>query len=167
MSRFWQRLWKHPDGEPGAVAWVIGTVSLILPGTGLLIAAIGGIAVFRGQSYGWLPLAAGMALIALDVTIDYFWARTEGATSDLPHLNRRGDQLTGRIAIVAEPIVAGRGKVKVGDTLWAVEGPDLPSGNLVRVTAARATVLLVESVEPAGQEASQQDVSRPGPHPGR
>ena len=167
MSHRGQRLWQHHDGEPRAIAWAIATISLALPVVGLLMALVGGVAVYRGHSLGWLLLGAGMASIVLDVVIDVLWAKASATGSDLPHLNRRGDQLTDRIGIVAEPIEGGRGRVRLGDTLWAVEGPDLPSGSLVRVTAARATVLLVEAAEPTGQDVSDQDVSRPEPRAGR
>ena len=46
--------------------------------------------------------------------------------------------------VLAEAIEGGRGKVRVGDTLWPVEGPERPAGTEVRVTAAKATVLTVE-----------------------
>ena len=50
----------------------------------------------------------------------------------------------GRVVIVAEAIEGGRGRVRVGDTLWPAEGPDAPPGAEVRVTAAKGTVLVVE-----------------------
>jgi membrane protein implicated in regulation of membrane protease activity len=53
-------------------------------------------------------------------------------------------QLVGRIVLVSEAIEGGRGKVRVGDTLWPAEGPDTPVGTEVRVIAAKATVLVVE-----------------------
>jgi inner membrane protein len=48
------------------------------------------------------------------------------------------------VLVVVEPIEGGRGKVRVGDTIWPAEGPDLPAGSHVRVTAANGTVLQVE-----------------------
>ena len=48
--------------------------------------------------------------------------------------------------VVAEAIEGGRGKVRVGDTLWPVEGPDLPVGAHVTVTGTRGTALLVQRV---------------------
>jgi membrane protein implicated in regulation of membrane protease activity len=45
---------------------------------------------------------------------------------------------------VEDAIQNGRGKVRVGDTVWLAEGPDAPSGASVRVIAAKATVLVVE-----------------------
>jgi membrane protein implicated in regulation of membrane protease activity len=47
------------------------------------------------------------------------------------------------MAVVCEPIEADRGKVRLGDSLWTAEGPDLPAGTLVRVIASRSTILLV------------------------
>ena len=38
----------------------------------------------------------------------------------------------------------GRGKVRLGDSIWAVEGPDTPAGARVTVTGAKGTVLVVE-----------------------
>ncbi|TPM33038.1 NfeD family protein [Mesorhizobium sp. B2-3-5] len=61
--------------------------------------------------------------------------------TDQPLLNRRGAQLVGRMATLAEPIKDGRGRIKLGDTLWRVSGPDLPAGTQVRVTAAADTDL--------------------------
>ena len=37
----------------------------------------------------------------------------------------------------------GRGRIRLGDTLWRVSGPDLAVGTRVRVTAVRDTELVV------------------------
>ena len=86
-------------------------------------------------------LGAGVALLVADVLIDFVWAHPAVSRSDQPELNRRGAQLIGRVLVLAEAIEGGRGKVRVGDTLWPVEGPDAPAGAEVRVTAAKTTVL--------------------------
>ena len=65
--------------------------------------------------------------------------------SDEPLLNRRGEQLVGRTAILAEPIAEGVGRIHLGDTVWRVNGPDLPVGARVRVVAARGGDLVVEA----------------------
>jgi inner membrane protein len=59
-----------------------------------------------------------------------------GNDSDQPLLNKRGAQLIGRTATLSEPITNGRGRIKIGDTMWRVAGPDLPAGTTVRVTSA-------------------------------
>ena len=46
--------------------------------------------------------------------------------------------------MVEQAIQNGRGKVRVGDTVWQAEGPDVPAGASVKVTAAKGTVLVVE-----------------------
>ncbi len=65
------------------------------------------------------------------------------APSDQPLLNRPAERLIGRTATLAEPIQEGRGRIRLGDTLWRVSGPDLGVGTRVRVTAVRDTELVV------------------------
>ncbi len=65
-------------------------------------------------------------------------------SSDLPDLNVRGAQYIGREFVVAESIKGGRGRIRVGDTLWQAEGEDAPEGSRVRVKSANDTVLMVE-----------------------
>ena len=79
-----------------------------------------------------------------------FWvrgySRSKDAASDEPMLNVRGAQYTGRTVIVEDAISGGRGKVRVGDTLWPAQGPDAVKGSSVRVTGTNGTVLIVEPV---------------------
>ena len=51
--------------------------------------------------------------------------------------------MSGEIFHLTEPIVDGRGRMKVADTMWRVAGPDLPAGTKVRVVAVEGTVLRV------------------------
>jgi inner membrane protein len=134
---------RHDDG-PGAIAWLVAFVSLVLPWAGIGLGLFGAWQLSKGERSGWLMLGIGGALIILDVLIDFVWAHPTVSLSDQPELNRRATQLIGRVLVVEEPIEGGRGKVRVGDTLWPVEGPDAPVGTEVKVTAAKATVLLVE-----------------------
>lgn len=67
--------------------------------------------------------------------------------TDHPHLNRRAEQLIGRVLPLERPIVDGRGRVKVGDAFWIVSGPDLTAGTRVRVEAVEQGVLRVRAVE--------------------
>ncbi|MCB1922411.1 MAG: NfeD family protein, partial [Gammaproteobacteria bacterium] len=50
----------------------------------------------------------------------------------------------GRVFVLETPIENGFGKVRVGDSLWRVEGPDAAAGSRVRVTSADGVVLVVE-----------------------
>ena len=74
--------------------------------------------------------------------------RGRGGDSDMPLLNRRSEQMIGKLATLTEPIKDGRGRVRIGDTMWRVSGPDLPAGTQVRVKSAVATDLELV-VEPA------------------
>ena len=53
-------------------------------------------------------------------------------------------RLVGEMVTVVEPIDNGRGRVKVGDSVWLCRGPDAPAGARVRVVGAEASVLQVE-----------------------
>ena len=135
---------QRHDGEPGALAWLLALIGMALPWLGLGLGVIGGWKVSRGDPQGWWLVGAGAACLLADVIIDYIWAHPTVSKSDEPNLNRPAAQLVGRVLVLAEAIEGGRGKVRVGDTLWPVEGPDAPAGTEVKVIAAKGTVLQVE-----------------------
>ncbi|MCY1542744.1 Inner membrane protein YbbJ [compost metagenome] len=98
-----------------------------------------------------LPWAVQFILFgALSVlTAVYWWRRqrTAAKPSDQPGLNRRGSELLGRQFILYEAISSGRGKIKAGDSLWLVSGPDLPAGRSVKVIGQDGVLLKVEACE--------------------
>lgn len=106
----------------GLAALIVGAVSLMLWDTGFWS--------WEVQVVVFLALALACAFAGKKIM------GKSGDTSDQPLLNRRGDQLIGRTATLTEPITDGRGRVKFGDTMWRVSGPDLPAGAKVRVKAA-------------------------------
>lgn len=61
-------------------------------------------------------------------------------------LNRRAAQYVGRVFTLEEPIVNGRGKVRVEDTLWRVEGPDMGMGEKVKVIGVDGVILKIAPV---------------------
>lgn len=65
--------------------------------------------------------------------------------SDEPLLNRRAEQLVGRVATLEHPIVNGQGRIRIDDTIWRITGPDLAMGRRVRVIAAEGSRLQVEA----------------------
>ena len=67
--------------------------------------------------------------------------------NDSPLLNRRSAQLVGRTLPLVQPIINGRGQVRIDDAYWVVEGPDLPLGAKVRVIAADTMLLRVVPVD--------------------
>ena len=135
---------RRPDGDPGVFAWAIAFVSVALPWIGAGLLLLGGYELSHGDADGWWWLAGGGGLLVADVLIDFVWAHPAISVSDQPDLNRPAEQLVGRVLVVAEAIEGGRGKLRVGDTLWPAEGPDMPVGSEARVVGARATILIVE-----------------------
>jgi membrane protein implicated in regulation of membrane protease activity len=55
----------------------------------------------------------------------------------------------GRTFALHEAIHEGRGKIKAGDSLWLVSGPNLPAGTPVRVVGQDGVVLRVEAEQSA------------------
>ncbi|MWV14497.1 NfeD family protein [Pseudomonas sp. L-22-4S-12] len=96
-----------------------------------------------------LPWAWQFFLFAiLSVLTAVFWwqrQRSTGKPSDQPGLNQRGSELIGRSFVLHEAIVGGRGKIKAGDSLWLVSGPDLPAGTPIRVVGQDGVLLRVEA----------------------
>ncbi|HVW93052.1 MAG TPA: NfeD family protein [Devosia sp.] len=139
--------------EYGAWSWAI--VGLVL--LGLELTAPGGV-------FLWLGIAAIVtAAVRFVLPLDWprqigvfgllglvsvlFWLRVVrergGEATDRPLLNNRAEQHVGEELLLSEPIIAGMGRVPVGDTIWRVAGPDLPAGSKVRVVGYDGAVLKV------------------------
>lgn len=112
----------------GGGALVTGLIMLVVPGMG----GAGQLVIFA-------------ALSAASVLAWYKFGRKFRVATDDATLNRRSESLIGRVGNLAEPIVNGRGKVKIGDTVWQAEGADQPVGSRVKITGVRGTILLVET----------------------
>ena len=148
MQSLWALLYSLGPWNWLILAVVLLTLETLIPGVhflwfGIAAAVIGVLALVTG--FAW-PVQV-LAFVLLSVLV-VFWVRRyvrpDMTISDLPDLNVRGQQYVGRSLVVEQAIQNGRGKVRVGDTLWAVEGPDAPAGARVTVTGARGTVLVVE-----------------------
>jgi len=48
--------------------------------------------------------------------------------------------------MVHDAIIDGRGKIKVGDGVWIVTGPDTAAGSQVRVIGQDGAILRVEAI---------------------
>ena len=112
---------------------------------GIAAAIVGSLALLLDVSWQWqFVMFALLSLTAVVIARKFF--RSDAAQSDRPLLNRRAQQHVGKSFVVTEPIMNGRGKVKIGDTFWLVEGPDAALGASVKVTAADGSTLTVEPV---------------------
>src|SRR5690606_5943525 len=85
-----------------------------------------------------------VVLSFVSIQIYRTWFRQRGRQSDQPLLNRRAEQLVGRVVLLDQPIVNGSGRAKVDDAFWVVAGPDLPAGSPVRVVAVDGMTLKVQ-----------------------
>ena len=93
-------------------------------------------------------LAQVVAFLGLSVlSIQIYRTRFRGRSrqSDQPMLNRRAEQLIGRVVPLESAIVNGSGRVQIADAYWDVSGPDLPTGSVVRVVAVDGMTLRVEA----------------------
>ena len=130
------------------LAAVLLALEAVIPGVhflwfGLAAAVIGIVALAIGIAWpSQVLLFILLSVLVLLGVRRLVWP--DAALSDLPDLNVRGQQYVGRSVVVEQAIENGRGKVRVGDTLWQAEGPDLPVGAWVKVTGARGTILVVE-----------------------
>ena len=134
-----------------SAAALLGIAEIFVPGVFLIwLAAAAAITGFAALILG-LPLAFQFALFALLAIATVYggrrWYSNNPVESSDPLLNDRAARLRGETVAVAEPIVNGRGKVRVGDSLWLVRGPDAEAGALVRITGADGACLQVERVE--------------------
>jgi membrane protein implicated in regulation of membrane protease activity len=131
------------------VALVLIIVEMVAPGFFLMwiggAAAVTGLITLIAPSLPWQVqfLIFGVLAVASVVGARYYIKRNPIETADAT-LNRRGAQYVGRTFSLEEAIVNGIGKVRVGDTLWRAEGPDLPVGDRVKVTGVDGAALKVE-----------------------
>ena len=109
-------------------------------------AAIVGLIAWAAPEISWtiqLTLFAVLSIASLFIWNSYLKNRPEH--SDQPPLNQRGRQYIGRRFTLESDIVNGIGKIRVDDTTWRVEGPDLPAGSNVVVTDVDGTNLIVQA----------------------
>lgn len=136
--------------------WLLGLLllatELIMPGVflvwiGAAAISIGVLSLLLWESPFWpwqLQLLLFAALsVAFALAGRRFLAGTNRAT-DEPLLNQRGASLVGRTAVLQEPILEGRGRIRLDDTFWSVMGPDLPAGTRVRIITSTGRDLTVD-----------------------
>lgn len=144
--------WNTPTIVWAAIALVLIAAETFIPGAFLLWMGIAAafvwlaVLLFPGLSL----LAQVVLFVALSVVavLAYLkWGRGRERPSDRPLLNRRADQLVGRVVALDRSIVGGRGRVKVDDAYWDVSGPDMDAGERVRVIGANGMVLEVRGID--------------------
>ncbi|HOV57083.1 MAG TPA: NfeD family protein [Rhodanobacteraceae bacterium] len=134
-------------------ALVLIAAEMIAPGFFLLwigiAAAVMGVVTWLLPGLGWLGQSILFAVLAVASCMLYWRLLRRERRHDHANarLNRRGEQHIGRRYPLEVAIEGGRGKARVGDSLWLVEGPDLPVGAQVEVVSVAGTTLRVKAVE--------------------
>ena len=129
------------------LAAILFVLELVSPGIFLMwfgvAAAITGLIVFRYDiGWQWQILSFGGLSLVSALLANKYLTRNP-SESERPRLNERAIQLVGQSFDLLDPIVNGRGSIKTGDTVWRVEGPELPRGTRITVVGADGTLLKV------------------------
>jgi len=136
-----------------AIALLLFAAEALAPGAFMLWLGLAAAAVFALVLLfpGLTVLAQVAAFVLLSfVSIQVYrtWFRGRERASDRPLLNRRAEQLVGRVVPLERAIVQGTGRVQIADAYWDVSGPDLPAGTPVRVVGTDGMSLRVEPASP-------------------
>lgn len=148
-------IWTWLDGTQFWHWWILAAIfaaiEIVAPGVFFIwlgvAAALTGLSALFIPGMGWEIEALIFAVLAVASIV--FWRnymkKNNGKDDPASALNRRGEQMIGRTAVLSEPIQNGRGKAKIDDTMWRVEGGDLPAGTQIRVTGVNGAILKVEA----------------------
>jgi inner membrane protein len=129
------------------LAALLFVLELMAPGIffmwfGLAAAVTGLIAFGFEVSWQWQLIWFGLlSLAAIFFAIKYL--RKHPLHSERPLLNERAVQHIGEVHPLVGAIANGRGSIRIGDSVWRVEGPALPQGALVKIVGADGTRLKV------------------------
>lgn len=146
MLEFAQRLsWWHW----WIAAAVLAAAETFLPGAIAIwfaaAAVVVGALLLLVPSIAWqfqLVLFGALGVVAIVVWRRYRFAGEKDSVQST--LNQRGQQYVGKEYTLVEALSGGNGKIRVGDTVWLVNGTDAPVGSRVRVVGVNGAVLRVE-----------------------
>ncbi len=130
----------------GILGAALIVVELLAPGFFLIFPALGalvvaGLGLILPMSIEGQIAAFGLATALLFALCFRLYRRL--TAGEAPALVNSPNRLVGATAQVEDPIMAGEGKIRLGDTVWLARGPDLPRGAAVTVTRVDGTVLEV------------------------
>jgi len=131
------------------LALVLAGIEVVAPGTffiwfGAAALVVGLLALAVVMSWQ-VELVLFVVLSAVAVLIGRrFYGRASKEGDGFAN-DRLGRQV-GRFAVVDRAIEGGSGHIRLDDTVWRADGPDLPVGARVRITGHRDGRFLVEPV---------------------
>jgi membrane protein implicated in regulation of membrane protease activity len=133
---------------------VLALAELHAPGSYLIWVAVGAALTAAADAAWGLSITGQLGVFAaasaLSCVAGYFVYRKAGnpLLDERAPLNQRNAAMVGARGTVSAPLVGGLGKVRLGDSVWLAEGPDLAEGTPVVVTSVRGTRLSVEAAAP-------------------
>jgi membrane protein implicated in regulation of membrane protease activity len=133
------------------LAAVLALAEMHTPGSYLIWMALGAALTAALDAVYGLPAAAQLVTMAvasgLSCCVGYFvYRHVDRRRLHAPTLNEREALLVGERGVVCSDIVHGTGKVRLGDTVWLAEGPNLPTGTAVIVKSVRRARVRVKPV---------------------
>lgn len=133
------------------LAALIGLSELHTPGSYLIWIAVGAALTAAADAIWSLSLSAQLGTFAAASAVScvggYFvYRRFNHPIDSRVRLNQRHLQMIGARGVVRVPIVNGRGKVQLGDTVWLAEGPELPEGSPIVVSGVRGSLVVVQGL---------------------
>lgn len=132
--------------------WVLGLglalVEVFVPGAFFIFFAVAAVVVGTAAlfiDFSWQSEVIAFVVLAVAAALAgrRIYGRASRPESETP-LNDRLARQIGRIAVLDTAIDGGTGQIKLDDTLWRVEGPDMPAGTRVRISGQREGRLQVE-----------------------
>jgi membrane protein implicated in regulation of membrane protease activity len=154
--------WVWPWWAWVVAAGILALAEMALPGSYLMWIALGAAVTALAAALTGMAMEGQLAVLAIATAASclggYFVYR--GLESDrdgraAPNAPQRS--MIGARGTVCQTIANGRGKVRVGDTVWLADGPDLAEGTPVIVTGVRGTRLdVTEQREAAAKPAARE-----------
>ena len=142
--------WSAPWWAWAALAAALGLGELHVPGSYLVWVAIGA-GITAAIDAAWhMGLEAQIAVFVVAAAISCLegwrvYGRLGMRRRHPRPLNERDRAVVGAHGTVATTFIDGRGKVRLGDSVWLAEGTDLPEGTPVVVRDVNGTSLVVDA----------------------
>ena len=140
---------------PAWIWWLIFSILLVIfeifvPSFVLIWFAMGALAALIAALIPGVPFAAELGVFGVASLAGLFLLRPYvGARNDMREdgreLNNFESNLVGSSGVLTEAIEGGKGRARIGDSTWTVEGPDLPVKTRIRVTSVDGIKLGVKA----------------------
>lgn len=97
----------------------------------------------RLSTLGLLTKIGSVTKICLFILLNFFLIKLDERffrkPSQGPHVN-----LIGKILVLSQPLQNGQGWISIGDTIWKIQGPNLPKGTPIIVFSVKGDTLYVK-----------------------